>query len=601
MLLLRCDCIHASLAQKTPSPKAKHVNPSKTKVQAPILTRRKKRSQYLNKAAPIVDPVVPLDSAKGGDSIDIDSSAIGVSTSTAIPAETAEPVPADDITMDSADQPSAKSKTELKMEELSARVAANLTEQELAAEAKRQEELKLSEISKKLKFPDAADVPKEVSTDTPIPADSTPLVDEGTQSASAHEVPKADSVPPEPSISAEPSIPPNESAATEGISANEEAYFSAAEEATLTADESKKLDTADTSHPSTTEVPDSTEADDAKDSSPASTPGKRQKRLARKRKSKALALPAEDISFIEHAEDDGEDPELWVSADSPRVSADLPAGSVSIDTAKGKGLMIEESLPFRVKSKTELEMEELSARVAANLTEQDTQPSITVEGTQSASAHEVPKADSVPPEPSISAEPSIPPNESAATEGISANEEAYFSAAEEGTLTADESEKLDIADTSHPSTTEVPDSTEAADAKDSSPASTLGKRQKRLARKRKSKALSLPAKDISFIEHAEDDGEDPELWAQQLTGHLEVKHCFGAGRESDTKSRQTLNNRYDLKLQGSRSASETMGDKLPRREGNSPDHQLRPLNERSVIKEVGVQRQPGGLPRSSHP
>ncbi|KAL4304752.1 hypothetical protein AHAS_Ahas16G0009700 [Arachis hypogaea] len=30
------------------------------------------------------------------------------------------------------------------------------------------------------------------------------------------------------------------------------------------------------------------------------------------------------------------------------------------------------------------------------------------------------------------------------------------------------------------------------------------------------------------------------------------------------------------------------------REGNSPDHQLRPLNDRSVIKEVGVQRQPGG-------
>ena len=87
--------------------------------------------------------------------------------------------------------------------------------------------------------------------------------------------------------------------------------------------------------------------------------------------------------------------------------------------------------------------------------------------------------------------------------------------------------------------------------------------------------------------------------AQQLTGHLGVKHCFGAGRESGTKSRQTLNTRYDLK--GSRSASETMGDKLHRREGNSPDHQLRPLNDRSVIKEVGVQRQPGGLPRSSHP
>ncbi|CAN2060132.1 unnamed protein product [Malus fusca] len=54
-------------------------------------------------------------------------------------------------------------------------------------------------------------------------------------------------------------------------------------------------------------------------------------------------------------------------------------------------------------------------------------------------------------------------------------------------------------------------------------------------------------------------------------------------------------------LGGSRSASETMGDKLHRREGNSPDHQLRPLNDRSVIKEVGVQRQPGGEPATEAP
>ncbi|GKC29201.1 hypothetical protein Tco_1036495 [Tanacetum coccineum] len=51
--------------------------------------------------------------------------------------------------------------------------------------------------------------------------------------------------------------------------------------------------------------------------------------------------------------------------------------------------------------------------------------------------------------------------------------------------------------------------------------------------------------------------------AQQLTGHLEV----------------------------SRSASETMGDKLHRQEGNIPDHQLRPLNDRSVIKETLVRIQ----------
>lgn len=38
--------------------------------------------------------------------------------------------------------------------------------------------------------------------------------------------------------------------------------------------------------------------------------------------------------------------------------------------------------------------------------------------------------------------------------------------------------------------------------------------------------------------------------AQQLTGHLGVKRCFGAGRESGTKSRQTLNTRYDPKITG---------------------------------------------------
>ncbi|MBA0854821.1 hypothetical protein Goshw_005571 [Gossypium schwendimanii] len=43
-----------------------------------------------------------------------------------------------------------------------------------------------------------------------------------------------------------------------------------------------------------------------------------------------------------------------------------------------------------------------------------------------------------------------------------------------------------------------------------------------------------------------------------------------------------------------------MEDKLHRREGNNPDHQLRPLNDHSVINKVGVQRQPEGLPRSSH-
>ncbi|KAK7239896.1 hypothetical protein RIF29_43264 [Crotalaria pallida] len=44
--------------------------------------------------------------------------------------------------------------------------------------------------------------------------------------------------------------------------------------------------------------------------------------------------------------------------------------------------------------------------------------------------------------------------------------------------------------------------------------------------------------------------------------------------------------RNALRRSRSRSDSETMGDKLHRREGNSPDHQLRPLNDRSVIKEM---------------
>ena len=46
-------------------------------------------------------------------------------------------------------------------------------------------------------------------------------------------------------------------------------------------------------------------------------------------------------------------------------------------------------------------------------------------------------------------------------------------------------------------------------------------------------------------------GSSPKcVEAQQLTGHLGVKHCFGAGRESGTKSRQTLNTRYDPKITG---------------------------------------------------
>ena len=48
-------------------------------------------------------------------------------------------------------------------------------------------------------------------------------------------------------------------------------------------------------------------------------------------------------------------------------------------------------------------------------------------------------------------------------------------------------------------------------------------------------------------------------------------------------------------------SSETAGDKLRSREGNSPEHQLRPLSVCSVGKDVELPRQPGGWLRSSHP
>lgn len=37
---------------------------------------------------------------------------------------------------------------------------------------------------------------------------------------------------------------------------------------------------------------------------------------------------------------------------------------------------------------------------------------------------------------------------------------------------------------------------------------------------------------------------------QQLTRHLEVKYCFGASRESGSKSRQTMNTRLPQNNKG---------------------------------------------------
>lgn len=64
---------------------------------------------------------------------------------------------------------------------------------------------------------------------------------------------------------------------------------------------------------------------------------------------------------------------------------------------------------------------------------------------------------------------------------------------------------------------------------------------------------------------------------------------FWCGSQERYQIEKTLNTRYDLKNREARS-SETVGDKLHCQEKKSLDHQLRHLNDRSVIKEVGVQR-----------
>ena len=48
-------------------------------------------------------------------------------------------------------------------------------------------------------------------------------------------------------------------------------------------------------------------------------------------------------------------------------------------------------------------------------------------------------------------------------------------------------------------------------------------------------------------------------------------------------------------------SSETTGDKLRGRKGNSPKHRLRPPSVCSVGKDVDSHKQPGGWLGSSHP
>ena len=55
---------------------------------------------------------------------------------------------------------------------------------------------------------------------------------------------------------------------------------------------------------------------------------------------------------------------------------------------------------------------------------------------------------------------------------------------------------------------------------------------------------------------------------------------MGTGPHKATNPNQTPNTGHVFR------GSEAAGDKLRRREGNNPDHQLRPQSRRSVIKDV---------------
>lgn len=74
-----------------------------------------------------------------------------------------------------------------------------------------------------------------------------------------------------------------------------------------------------------------------------------------------------------------------------------------------------------------------------------------------------------------------------------------------------------------------------------------------------------------------------------------VEHWLADGPYQVTDVSQTPNTPWVKR------GSETAGEKLRRREGNSPEHRLRPLSVCLVGKDVGSLRQPGGWLRSSHP
>ena len=75
---------------------------------------------------------------------------------------------------------------------------------------------------------------------------------------------------------------------------------------------------------------------------------------------------------------------------------------------------------------------------------------------------------------------------------------------------------------------------------------------------------------------------------------LGVEHWMDAGDWGPTKFNQTPNTNTSDR------GSETTGEKVRGREGNSPDRQLRSQRYAKCGKDVEVPKQPGGWLRSSH-
>ncbi|PWA55214.1 hypothetical protein CTI12_AA429390 [Artemisia annua] len=306
-----------------------HDEPSTSHIQ-----RRKKRRQYLNKADPVVDPVVRLDSANTCINLSTDqpSAKVDSAATSGVPSDTTPITIPTDLPKDSLlflllltkENQSCLNqlfhlgkspKRELELEELSAKVAADLSAQELAAESRRQEELRLSEImarrihenlnrpdsavlsrsgmqAKRLKFTEVADAPKVVSTEPVVPPVSNPLV-ASTEAHTTDTLGGFIQVPISSPSASQPSVLPK---------------------AHLSADESEKLDSTDPSHPPTDDVPASSTGADDKESSPASTPGKRQKRIARKRKSDDTIVEETPILNIDESDSgDNNEPSVVVT------------------------------------------------------------------------------------------------------------------------------------------------------------------------------------------------------------------------------------------------------------------------------------------------